>query len=77
MRGTKVSPGEFLGLMDAWLRDNLVTHSDTGGNEPNANGAAAGQRGLPEGWGDRGNSVSADALVRRGVIAPDVPMSQR
>ena len=29
---------------------------------------------LPEGWGDRHTAVSADELMRRGIIAPDEPL---
>ena len=29
---------------------------------------------LPEGWGDRHTEVSADELMRRGIIAPDEPL---
>ena len=29
---------------------------------------------LPEGWADRHTAVSADELMRRGIIAPDEPL---
>ena len=59
------------------LASNDAAANGASGDGGGGGGGGAAQSGLPEGWGDRGNSLSADTLVRRGIIAPDVPMSQR